>query len=103
MLLPGKRALAVKVIDVPGAGLGFETVRVIEVGVPSVTLRVAPDAVIVPSAALIVAWQIPATLLTGETSPDELTVAHVVSLELQSTLPVRSCVDPSLKLPVADI
>jgi len=66
-------------------------------------VSVAPDAVTVPEAAPMVVVQIPVTLLAGLTRPDVLTVAQEVLLELQLTLPVRSFVDPSLYVPVADI
>jgi hypothetical protein len=74
-----------------------------EVGIPSETVTVVVAALMVPWEALIVVVQTPATVLAGETSPLALTVAHVGSLELQITFPVRSWVEPSLKVPVADI
>lgn len=80
------------------------TVRVIEEGVPSLTVIVAVDELTVPCAAVIVVVHTPpGTVLGGETRPAELMVAHVVSLELHDTFPVKSCVEPSLKVPVADI
>jgi len=96
VLLPGNSAFAVKVTAVPAAGLVFETERVMEVGMPSVTVTVVVAAVTAPEAALIVVVQIPVTVLTGVTSPDGLIVAQVGVSEAQLTLPVRSLVDPSL-------
>jgi hypothetical protein len=78
-------------------------VSLIELGVPSLTVTVVVAALTVPIAALIVVWQAPVTLLAGVTKPVELIVAQLVSLEVQSTLPVKSFVEPSLYVPVADI
>jgi hypothetical protein len=95
-LLFGNVASAVKVTVVAGGGLLPETVRVIVVGVPSVTVTVVVAAATVPLLALIVVVQTPVTLLTGATRPDVLMVAQLVVLELHKTLPVKSCCDPSL-------
>ena len=81
----------------------MDAVRLIDRGVPSVTVTVVVAALTVPEAALIVVSQIPETDFTGLTNPLELIAAHEVVLELQFTLPVRSLVEPSLKVPVADI
>jgi hypothetical protein len=97
VLLPGKIACAVKVTVVSWAGVVLgETERVMEVGVPSVTVIVVVAALTVPEAALMVVVQTPLTVLAGVTSPLELMVAHDVELELQFTFPVRSLVEPSL-------
>src|SRR5215469_17835997 len=101
--LPGNRAWAVNVTCEPTGGLLLLTVRVMEVGVPWVTVTEDADAFTVPSAAPMLVVQRPATLVAGVTRPLVLIVAQLVSLELHSTFPVRSCVDPSLKVPVADI
>lgn len=69
---------------------------VIEVGVPSLTVTVVVAALTVPAAALIVVVQTPVTVLTGVTSPFWLMVAQEVVPELQTTLPVRFWVEPSL-------
>ena len=80
-----------------------EAVRVIEVGVPWLTVTVVVALLAVPEAALIVAVQMPLTLFTGVTSPLELIVAQAGALELQVTFPVKFSVEPSLKVPLAAI
>jgi hypothetical protein len=89
-------ALAVKVVDWPGCGLEFVTVRLIELGVPSLTVTLVVAALTVPIAALMVVVQTPETPFAGITKPVEPIVAQLLSLELHSTLPVRSLVLPSL-------
>lgn len=96
LALLGNVALAVNVIEVPGFGARLDTVRLIEVGVPSVTVMVAVAAVAVLNEAVIVVVQTPEILAAGLTRPAELMVAQDVLLELHDTLPVRSFVDPSL-------
>ena len=96
MALLGKVALAVNVIAVPAFGARLDTVRLIEVGVPSVTVIVLVAALAVLNEALIVVVQTPETLAAGLTRPPGLMVAQDGLLELHETLPVRSLVDPSL-------
>lgn len=104
VLVPGNVASALKVTVVLWVGVVDDADKIIDVGVPSVTVTVVVAAVTVPEAALMVAVQIPVTLLTGVTSPEGLMPAQDVALsELQLTFPVRSLVEPSLKVPVADI
>jgi len=103
VLLFGKVAIAVKVTVLLLRGGFGVNVNKIDSGVPSLTVTVVVAAVTVPEAALMVVVQIPVMLLTGLTKPLELIVAQDVVPELQETFPVRSLVDPSLYVPVADI
>ena len=97
VLLFGNIAVAVKCTREPGAGLLLSTVRLIDVGLPSDTVTVVVAGVTVPILAVIFALHTPVTVLTGLTRPPLLILAQVVDVsELQSTLPVRSLVDPSL-------
>lgn len=103
-LTPGNVAIAVNVTVPPTFGPVVEAVRVIVVGVPWVTVTVVVAAATVPELALIVVSQTPPeTLAAGVTKPDLLMVAQVLVLELHKTFPVKSCCDPSLKVPVAAI
>ena len=70
---------------------------------PWLTVTVVVAVLTVPEAALIVVVQMPVTVLTGVTRPFEPIVAQDVELELQLTFPVKFCVEPSLKVPVAAI
>jgi len=101
----GNVASAVNVTELPTAGLIVgTTVRLIVVGVPSETVTVVVAAATVPELALIVVSQTPPeTLAAGVTKPDLLMVAQVVVPELHKTFAVKSCCDPSLKVPVAAI
>ena len=96
VLLFGKVASALNVTVLFFAGVVVEAVRVIDVGVPEVTVTVVVAGVTVPKAALTVVLQTPDTVAAGLTKPELLIVAQLVVLELQTTLPVRSLVDPSL-------
>jgi hypothetical protein len=80
-----------------------EPVSIILVGVPPVTVTVVVAVLTVPEAALIVVLQTPVMVFTGVTNPPELIVAQDGALEFQLTFPVRFCVEPSLKFPVAAI
>jgi len=95
-LVPGKTARALNVTFEAGVGVVVETLRVMEVGVPWLTVTVVVAAATVPEAALIVVVQTPVTVLAGVTKPAELMLAHAGVPELHSTLPVRFCCDPSL-------
>jgi hypothetical protein len=106
VLLLGKVAFAVNVTWLFAVGVSVDAVNTIEVGVPSVTVRGVVAGVIVPNAALIVAEHVPATDALGVMSPVWLMVPQVWPPELvrlHATFPVRSWVDPSLNVPVADI
>lgn len=96
VLLFGNVAIALKVTVVLWGGFVGDAVNMIEVGVPSVTVTVVVAGVTVPEAALIEVVHIPVTVLTGVTSPLELTLAQDVVPELQLAFPVRSLVEPSL-------
>ncbi len=94
--LLGKIAFAVNVTELLCCGVVVEAVKVMDVGVPGVTVTVVVAALTVPEAALIVLVQTPATVLTGLTRPFPPIVAQEVVLEPQLTFPVRSLVEPSL-------
>ena len=81
----------------------MSTVRLMDVGVPSVTVTIVVAGARVPEEALMVVVQMPLTFAAGVTNPDALIFAQVFDDELHNTFPDRSFVDPSLKVPVADI
>src|SRR5579864_7406416 len=103
VLLLGNAAFAENVTWLLTAGFAVSS---IEVGAPSVTVSCVVAGGIVPEAALMVAEHVPATDALGVMSPVWLMVPQVWPPELvrlHATFPVRSWVDPSLNVPVADI
>lgn len=96
VLLLGNVARAVNVTLEFAVGVSVDACRLMEVGVPSLTVTVVVAGVAVPKAAEIVVVQTPATVLAGVTKPVLLMVAQLVVPELQPTFPVRSLVEPSL-------
>lgn len=101
--LLGKVAMAKNVtVLFTGGNRGFAVKRIL-VGVPSVTVTVVLAGVAVLKEALICVVQTPATVLSGVTMPLLLMEAQVGVVEPQRTFPVKSRVEPSLKVPVADI
>jgi hypothetical protein len=100
---PGKIAFARNVTEELAVGLVGDAVSVIDVGVPGVTVAAVEGEAIVPKLAVMFVVQILETTCGAVITPAALIVAQAGTDEFQSALPVRSLVDPSLKVPVAVI
>lgn len=79
---------------------GFRGARARETSAAGVTVSVA-EPVIEPEAAVMVVLPVPTLVARPMVGEESLMVATVATEELQCTEAVRSCVLPSLKVPVA--